>query len=106
VNPGQHYNAYFAGDTAANWSGDPRLKPPGGFLAMAPPLANASVQFDDGTPTTQEQMAHDVAVFLAWAGDPKQVARKQLGAAVLPFLLLLAVLAFISYRRLWRNVEH
>lgn len=106
VAPGQHYNAYFGGDTAASWSGDPRLKPPGGFLAMASPLANANVVFDDGTPTTKEQMAHDVAVFLAWAGDPKQVQRKQLGAAVLPFLLLLAVLVFLSYRRLWRNVEH
>lgn len=106
VASGQHYNAYFAGDTAASWSGDPRLKPPGGFLAMAPPLDNANVVFDDGTPTTKEQMAHDVAVFLAWAGDPKQVARKQLGGAVLPFLLILAILTFLSYRRLWRNVEH
>jgi ubiquinol-cytochrome c reductase cytochrome c1 subunit len=106
VGSGQHYNAYFAGDTASAWSGDPRLKPPGGFLAMAPPLENASVAFDDGTPTTKEQMAHDVAVFLAWAGDPKQVARKQLGGWFLPFLLILAILTFLSYRRLWRNVEH
>jgi ubiquinol-cytochrome c reductase cytochrome c1 subunit len=106
VASGQHYNAYFAGDTAASWSGDPRLKPPGGFLAMAPPLANANVGFDDGTPTTKEQMAHDVSVFLAWAGDPKAVARKQMGAAVIPFMFLLAILVFLSYRRLWRNVEH
>jgi ubiquinol-cytochrome c reductase cytochrome c1 subunit len=106
VASGQHYNAYFGGDTLASWSGDPRLKPPGGFLAMAPPLANANVGFDDGTPTNAEQMAHDVAVFLAWAGDPKQVARKQMGAAVIPFLLIFAILTFLSYRRLWRNVEH
>ena len=106
VAAGQHYNAFFGGDTAASWSGDPRLKPPGGFLAMAPPLANANVGFDDGTATTQEQMAQDVATFLAWAGDPKAVARKQMGAAVIPFLLLLSILVFLSYKAIWRNVEH
>jgi ubiquinol-cytochrome c reductase cytochrome c1 subunit len=106
VASGQHYNAYFGGDTAASWSGDPRLKPPGGFLAMAWPLENANVTFDDGTPTTKEQMAHDVATFFAWASDPKAVARKQMGAAVIPFLLLLSVLVFLSYKALWRNIEH
>ena len=106
VAPGQHYNAYFAGDTSASWSGDPRLNPAGGFLAMAWPLEFAEVTFDDGTAGTKEQMAHDVAVFLAWAGDPKAVPRKQMGAAVIPYMLLLALLVFLSYRRLWRNIEH
>jgi len=106
VAPGQHYNAYFPGDTIASWSGDPRQKPPGGFLAMAWPLEFAEVTFDDGTASSQEQMAHDVAVFFAWAGDPKAVARKQMGAAVIPYLVILALLVFLSYRRLWRNIEH
>lgn len=126
VSPGQHYNAYFHGDTASQWVGkDPRNKPPGGFLAMAPPLVNLDIRlrrdcvegaqggaacnqdtFDDGKPTTIEQQAHDVAVFLAWASDPRTEARKQLGAAVIPFLFLLSILVFLSYRRIWRNVEH
>jgi len=106
VNQGQHYNEYFPGDTGSQWSGDPRHKPPGGFLAMASPLEFAEVAFDDGTPSNLKQMAHDVAVYLAWAGDPKAVARKQMGTAVIPYLLILALLAFLSYRRLWRNVEH
>jgi ubiquinol-cytochrome c reductase cytochrome c1 subunit len=107
VAPGQHYNVYFAGDTAAAWSGDPRHKPPGGFLAMAPPLAqDGLVSFDDGTPSTKAQMAKDVAVFLQWAGDPKMETRKQMGVAVIGYLLILALLAFISYRAIWRNVEH
>lgn len=125
VTPGQHYNDSFHGDTAGQWSGDPRKKPYGGFLAMAPPLQQFDIRlqrdcvegaaggtscdqntFDDGTPTTMEQQAHDVAVFLAWASDPKQVARKQMGTAVIPFLLILAILSFLSYRRLWRNIEH
>jgi ubiquinol-cytochrome c reductase cytochrome c1 subunit len=106
VNPGQNYNVYVAGDTASQWSGDPRHKPPGGFLAMASPLEYADVKFDDGTPTSKEQMAHDVATFLAWASDPKAVTRKQTGVAVIPYLLILSLLAFLSYRAFWRNVEH
>jgi ubiquinol-cytochrome c reductase cytochrome c1 subunit len=125
VTPGQHYNDTFHGDTAGSWSGDPRHKPHGGFLAMAPPLQELDIRlqrdcleggaggaqcdkntFDDGKPTTMEQQAHDVAVFLAWASDPKATVRKQTGTAVLPFLLILAVLAFLSYRALWRNIEH
>ncbi|MEQ1608108.1 MAG: cytochrome c1 [Hyphomonadaceae bacterium] len=106
VAAGQHYNAYFGGDTAASWSGDPRKKPSGGFLAMASPLATANVTFDDGTPTNLPQMAEDVATFLAWASDPKAVARKQMGAAVIPFLILLSILVFLSYKAIWRNVEH
>lgn len=106
VNQGQHYNTYFPGDTGSQWTGDPRHKPPGGFLAMASPLEFAEVAYDDGTPSNLEQMAHDVAVYLAWAGDPKAVARKQMGTAVIPYLLILAMLACLSYRRLWRNVEH
>ncbi len=126
VSAGQNYNAFFHGDTASQWvDKDPRQKPPGGFLAMSPPLQQFDIRlqrdcvegahggaacdvntFDDGKPTTIEQQAHDVAVFLAWASDPRTEARKQLGAAVIPFLFLLAVLVFLSYRRIWRNVEH
>jgi ubiquinol-cytochrome c reductase cytochrome c1 subunit len=107
VTPGQYYNDHFAGDTSAQWAGDPRAKPPGGFLAMAPPLrTDGLVTFDDGTPSTRDQMARDVAVFLAWAEDPKMETRKQMGVAVIAYLLILAALAFASYRYIWRNVEH
>jgi ubiquinol-cytochrome c reductase cytochrome c1 subunit len=45
-------------------------------------------------------------VFLAWASDPKLEARNQMGVTVIPFLFLLSILVFLSYRRIWRNVEH
>ena len=107
VNPSQHYNAYFNGDTAAQWTGDPRHKPPGGFLAMAPPLPkDGLVTFDDDTPSTRAQMAKDVATFVAWTSDPKMQTRKQMGVAVLAYLAIMALLAFFSYRRIWRGVEH
>lgn len=107
VNGGQHYNEYFHGDTSSQWAGDPRHAPPGGFLAMSPPLtADGLVTFDDGTEATVEQMAEDVATFLAWSSEPKMEVRKQLGLASLAYLGILALLAFLSYRHLWRNIEH
>ncbi|MDZ4760155.1 MAG: cytochrome c1 [Alphaproteobacteria bacterium] len=107
VSPGQHYNAYFAGDTAAQWGGDPRFKPAGGFLAMSPPLIrDGQVSFDDGTPSTIPQMAADVGAFLSWAAEPKMAIRKQMGVAVIAYLAILALLVYLSYRRIWRNVEH
>ena len=107
VNAGQHYNRVYAGDTGSQWSGDPRLKPVGGFLAMAPPLkADGQVTFDDDTKPTVKQMAQDVATFLAWASEPKQEIRRQMGVAVVAYLAIFAVLVFFSYRRIWRNVEH
>lgn len=103
---GLYYNPYFAGDTGPNWTGDPRHAPPGGFLAMAPQLVEGRVEYMDGTPATVEQMATDVATFLAWASEPKQGFRKSAGLATMLFLIVLAVLLWFSYKRIWRNVAH
>jgi len=53
-----------------------------------------------------EQQARDVSAFLAWASEPKQTERKQTGLAVMIYLLLLSVLVYASYRRVWRNESH
>lgn len=88
--PGKYYNAYF----------------PGGFIGMAPPLAADKVSFDDGTPSTLRQQAEDVGAFLMWAAEPKLEERKQMGLAVLIFLVLFSGLLYASYRRVWRNESH
>lgn len=103
---GQYYNPYMPGDATAQWDGDPRHVPYGGFLAMAPQLPDGRVEYVDGTEATTAQMAYDVAQFLHWAGDPKQAQRKSLGLAAMLYLVLLAVLLWFSYKRIWRNVEH
>ncbi|WOR13805.1 cytochrome c1 [Hyphomonas sp. FCG-A18] len=103
---GQYYNPYMAGDSTAQWEGDPRHVPYGGFLAMAPQLTDGRVEYMDGTEATVQQMAYDVAQFLHWAGDPKQSQRKTLGLPTMIYLLLLAVLLWFSYKRIWRNVKH
>jgi ubiquinol-cytochrome c reductase cytochrome c1 subunit len=79
---------------------------PGGLIAMPPPLAEGAVPYADGTATTVEQYATDVAAFLQWAGDPHMEERKRLGMVVLAFLIALAGLMWLAYKQVWRNESH
>jgi cytochrome c1 len=51
-------------------------------------------------------MAKDVVAFLTWASEPRLEERKELGVKVIIFLLVLAALLYLAYRRLWRDVDH
>ena len=76
-------------------------------LAMAAPLTGeGQVTYADGTKATVDQMAKDVAQFLAWAGDPKLQARKEVGLATMVYLGILTILLWFSYKQIWRKVEH
>ena len=104
MSPGTHYNPVMEG----------------GAIAMAAPLSDGLIDYDpvpvtdkDGNVTmvpgpeaTVEQMAKDVTEFLAWSADPKMENRKSAGLATMIYLLILTVLVFLSYKRVWRNVEH
>jgi ubiquinol-cytochrome c reductase cytochrome c1 subunit len=101
---GQHYNPVMDG----------------GKIAMAPPLAEGLIEYapivsqdEEGnvveTPApvaTVEQMAADVTEFLAWSADPKMEQRKATGAMTMIYLLILSLLLWVTYKRVWRNVEH
>ena len=88
--PGLHYNPYFANLN----------------LAMAPPLAvEDQVSYSDGTKASSEQMAKDVSAFLIWTAEPKLEERHQAGWAVLAFLLIATILAYLSYRTIWADVK-
>jgi ubiquinol-cytochrome c reductase cytochrome c1 subunit len=104
--PGKYYNPIYQGDLSSMWGGDPDKVPVGGFISMPPPLVAGKVTFDDGTPSTLNQQAKDVAAFLNWASDPHMDQRKQTGMAVLVYLLIFAGLLYASYRQIWRNVAH
>jgi len=104
VSDTQHYNPCVHGSLATQWTGDPHKVPPGGVLAMPPPLrVNGQVTYDDGTPSTIQQNAKDVATFLAWASDPHAQERKQTGFVVLIYLLLMSVITYLAYRQVWRG---
>ncbi len=105
IRPGQYYNPYMAGDLTP-FMPDGAHVPEGGFIAMPPPLMDGQVTYDDGSAETVDQYAKDVAAFIAWASDPKQVQRKQTGLGVLIFLFLFAGVTYVSYRRIWKGVAH
>ena len=88
--PGLHYNPYFANLN----------------LAMAAPLAvEDQVSYSDGTKASIDQMAKDVTAFLIWTAEPKLEERHQAGWAVLAFLLIATILAYLSYRTIWADVK-
>jgi ubiquinol-cytochrome c reductase cytochrome c1 subunit len=78
---------------------------PGGWISMAPPLWGDDVVFADGSPTDIESISKDVAAFLMWTAEPKMAARKQAGFTGVLMLSILAVLLYLTNKRLWAPVK-
>ncbi len=91
VPEGTHYNPYFAGGPA---------------LAMAPPLADDQVTFDDGTPSTLDQQSQDVSAFLMWAAEPHLEQRKRTGFMVMIFLLIFTGLVYLTKKAVYASRGH
>jgi cytochrome c1 len=87
--PGMYYNDYFAGHQ----------------IAMAPPLVEGIVEYEDGTEATVSQMAHDVTTFLAWAAEPELEERKRLGVKAILFLTVFTGLLYAVKRKIWTDVH-
>ncbi|MBV8578288.1 MAG: cytochrome c1, partial [Acetobacteraceae bacterium] len=86
---GSYYNKYF----------------PGHAIKMPKPLSDGQVQFDDGSPATLPQYAHDVTTFLMWAAEPHMEARKQLGFQVFVFLIIFAFLMYFTKKKVWADAH-
>ena len=89
VPEGGNYNTYF----------------PGHVIAMAPPLSDHAVEYQDGTKATVAQMAKDISTFLAWTAEPELEARKSMGLKVLVFLIILTGLLFRVKKVIWKDVH-
>jgi len=89
VREGLHYNPYF----------------PGGAIAMPKMLSDGGVEYDDGTPATESQMAKDVVTFLAWAAEPEADERKLMGAKWVFVLSLVMVQAAYYKRWKWSSIK-
>jgi len=74
---------------------------PGGWISMAPPLADEQVEFVDGHANDLHHLAEDVSAFLMWTAEPKMMARKQAGFVGVLFLAVLSVLLYLTNKRLW-----
>ena len=101
----RYYDPYMPGDMTSFWHGAGPV-PTGGFIAMPQQLTPNRVAFDDHMVATPDQEAKDVVAFLAWASEPHQSERKQLGFAVMIYLVIFTGLLYASYRRIWRKVAH
>lgn len=88
---GNHFNPYFISGPA---------------LAMAAPISDDIVAYDDGTKATTEQISQDVTAFLYWAAEPHLEERKETGFKVMMFLLVFSVLVFLLKRRIFASVAH
>ena len=91
VAEGTHYNPYFANAAA---------------LAMAKPLSDDQVTYDDGAPQTVEQYSRDVAACLMWAAEPHLEDRKRTGFMVMVFLLIFTGLIYLTKKSVYANKEH
>jgi len=74
---------------------------PGGWISMAPPLDDDLVEYADGHSADVHHMSEDVSAFLMWTAEPKMMARKQAGMTAVLFLGLLAVLLYLTNKKLW-----
>jgi len=86
---GLHYNVYF----------------PGNAIAMAKPLQDGLVDFEDGTPATTSQMAKDVVTFLSWCAQPEHDERKRDGVKLLLGLVLTTALVGYHKRFYWSPLK-
>jgi ubiquinol-cytochrome c reductase cytochrome c1 subunit len=79
---------------------------PGHQIHMPQPLRDGTVDYTDGTSNGLDQEAHDVVTFLAWAANPEEVTRKQMGVRIVLFLVFMTGLTYAVKRRVWSDVEH
>ncbi len=78
----------------------------GSAIAMAPPLLEGIVEYQEGQPpATVDQMARDVVQFLTFVAEPNLPQRHQMGVATMIFLLVLTILFYLSMKRIWRPVK-
>lgn len=82
---GQNFNPYF----------------PGGAIGMAAPIYNEIIEYDDGVPATQSQLAKDIGTFLTWTASPEHDMRKKLSIKVLMLLGITTGILWYIKRHRW-----
>jgi ubiquinol-cytochrome c reductase cytochrome c1 subunit len=91
VAEGTYFNPYFLSGSA---------------LAMPPPLSDDLVAYADGSPQTVDQYARDVSAYLMWVSEPHLVDRKRVGFQAMIFLIVFAVLMYLTKQRVWARIPH
>lgn len=75
-------------------------------IAMPPPIvSDGQVTYADGTRASVDQMSKDVSAFLRWTSEPNLERRHAAGWAVMIFLLVATVFAYLAYKNVWANAK-
>ncbi|XP_061463196.1 cytochrome c1, heme protein, mitochondrial isoform X2 [Rhineura floridana] len=82
---GLHFNPFF----------------PGQAIAMAPPIYDEILEFEDGTPASMSQVAKDICTFLRWTAEQEHDHRKRMGLKMLLIGGLLLPLTYYLKRHKW-----
>eukprot|EP01025_Chloroclados_australasicus_P038516 TRINITY_DN3970_c0_g1_i1.p1 TRINITY_DN3970_c0_g1~~TRINITY_DN3970_c0_g1_i1.p1 ORF type:complete len:303 (-),score=38.79 TRINITY_DN3970_c0_g1_i1:191-1099(-) len=85
IREGLYYNPYFAG----------------GAIAMPKMLVSGGVEYDDGTPAIESQMAKDMVTFLTWSAQPEHDERKLLGIKVVCGTIILLIALTYQKQLVW-----
>ncbi len=86
---GTHYNPFMDGHV----------------IKMAKPLNHEGITYQDGTPATVEQQAHDVVNFMQWAAEPEMQERKSMGIHVMLFLAIMTTIFYLVKKRIWSDLH-
>ena len=78
---------------------------PGNNIKMPNVWSDGLLDYEDGTRATVQQMAKDVSTFLTWVSEPSLEARHKIGFKVILYLIILALLVYLSMKKLWLRVE-
>ena len=86
---GVYYNTYMSGNN----------------IKMSKPLMDGLVEYADGTPATEDQMAKDVVTFLAWTAEPHLESRHKMGFRAIVYLIIITLLVYFSMKKIWSRIE-
>ena len=89
LDEGVYYNKYMSGNN----------------IKMPNVLSDGLLDYEDGTGATVQQMAKDVSTFLTWVSEPSLEARHKIGFKVILYLIILALLVYLSMKKLWSRIE-
>ena len=64
-----------------------------------------SIEYNDGTEASTEQMAKDVTTFLMWSAEPHLETRHKTGFRVIVYLIILSILVYLTMKKIWSRVE-
>lgn len=97
IGEGQYYNPVMEGGKIAM---PPQLQPQEGVFEY-----QSETEGQNPPQATVEQMAADITEFLAWSADPKLAERKSAGMMSMVYLLILSLLLWLSYKRVWARLK-